>query len=238
MRALSLHRLVAAAVGIAWSVAGAGLARAQAEDYEPFRFDSGLTGTYVSSNGRGGFGAVMEPKVLIHDQVAIGARFEAAVMFGGNIGAAGDVKMDMGAAANILAKGEYLVSTSAVRPFVGLGLGFYSIGSQSISTGSMSAAIDQKGGRYFGIAPQLGIDLGRVRLAATYNAILRADIEVHQVVGGAQQTASFSQNYLTFEMSFRFGGDRMARQPPATPVLPARSTAAPGASPGSAPPAQ
>jgi hypothetical protein len=40
----------------------------------------------------------------------------------------------------------------------------------------MTAGIDQKAGRYFGIAPQIGVDLGRLRLAATYNMILGADI--------------------------------------------------------------
>ena len=72
-------------------------------------------------------------------------------------------------------------------------------------------------GRYFGVAPQIGIDLGRVRLAATYNAILGASLEVHQTVGDVEQTSSASQNYLSLELSFRFGGGR--RAPPATQPL-------------------
>ncbi|MDB4954258.1 MAG: hypothetical protein JWO36_1827 [Myxococcales bacterium] len=239
---MHFNRLVAAAITVSTMLAGARAAHAQAQDFEPFRFDSGLTGTYVSSSGRGGFGAVFEPKFLLTNQIAIGARFEAAVMFGGHIAAAGDnVSMSMAAAANVLAKGEYLASTGSVRPFVGFGLGFYTIASQSISTGMASASIDQTGGRYFGVAPQIGIDLGRMRLAATYNAILGASIEVHQMVGGVQQTSSFSQNYLTFEMSFRFGGGRrtpaLVPEPMPTPVLPP-SAAPPSATPAALPPAQ
>jgi len=238
-----MHRLIASVIALGASMVGARAAWAQAENYNPVRVDSGLSGTYVSASGRGGFGAVVEPKFMIHDNIAVGGRLEAAVMFGGNIGSDGSTKMDMGAAAAVLAKGEYLLGTSAVRPFVGLGIGVIDIASQSVSAGPMTAGVDQKAGRYFAVAPQIGVDLGRLRLAATYNMILGADIEVHQMVGGVDQTASFSQNYLTFEMSFRFGGGRKAKPlpvyaPPA-PVVPAPAPApapAPEPAPAPAPP--
>ena len=191
------------------------VAHAQAENYNPIRVDSALSGTYVSASGRGGFGAVVEPKFAVHDQISVGLRLEGAVMFGGNIGNDGNTSMDMGAAASMMAKGEYLFTTTDVRPFVGLGLGMIDIASQSISTSTMSASIDQKAGRYFAVAPQIGIDLGRLRLAATYNVIMGADIEVHQMIGGIDQKASFSQNYLTFELGIRFGGGRIAKPIPA-----------------------
>ena len=180
---------------------------AHADDSDPLHVDTGLIGTYVSSNGRGGFGAVFEPKLLIDDHVAVGGRLEAAVMFGGAIGSAGDTQMDVGALGALLAKGEYLFGDAEVRPFVGLGVGVFDIASQSIATTQSTASIDQKAGRYFGVAPQLGIDLGRVRIAVTYDAILGADIEVHQTVGGTTQSTSYSQSYLGGELSFRFGGD-------------------------------
>jgi hypothetical protein len=205
-----MQRLVVAAFAAAASLAGIAPAFAQAEHYDPIRVDSGLTGTYVSSNGRGGFGAMVEPKFLIDDHIAIGARVEAAVMFGGSFSNTGDTSIDMGAVGAVMAKGEYLVGNGGVRPFVGLGIGMFDIASQSISAGNMMASIDQKAGRYFGVAPQVGIDLGRVRLAVTYDAILGADIEVHQTVGGTMQTASYSQSYLGGELSFRFGGARRA----------------------------
>jgi len=213
--------------------AGARDARAQAENYNPIRFDSGLTGAYVGSSGRGGFGAMAELKLMAQDHVAVGARFEAAVMFGGSVGQ-DDVQMDMAGAAAALAKGEYLYGDGPVRPFVGLGLGVFTIASQSLAAGPNTTGIDQKGGRYFGIAPQLGVDLGRLRLAATYNVMLGADIEVHQMIGNVDQTASFSQNYLSFEMSLRFGGGRKHRAP-TTVLVPAPVIPAPIAPPPSMP---
>lgn len=228
-----MTRFILGAVAAATVIAGAGDAFAQAEHYEPFRFDSGLSGTYVSASGRGGFGAVIEPKFYVHDNIAVGARLEAAVMFGGSIDqASGDTSMDMGAVAAAAVKGEYLLGTGPIRPFAGLGLGVYDIGSQSIQAGPSTTGIDQKAGRYFGLSPQLGIDLGRLRLAATYNMIVGADIEVHQMIGGVEQTASFSQNYLTFELSIRFGG----RKKPAPPMMAPMGPPPMGPPPPMAPP--
>lgn len=203
--------LASAASALAMGIASEP-AHAQSETYELFRLDAGVSGSYASAFGRGGFGAVAEPKFMIHDNIAVGARFEGEVMFGGNIntGDAGgdDVSMEMAAVAAALVKGEYLYGTGPVRPFGGLALGVYDIGSQSLGAGAGNASINQKAGRYVGIAPQIGIDLGRLRLAAAYNRILGADIEVSQSIGGVMQTASFTQSYMTFEMSFRIGGNR------------------------------
>ncbi len=213
----------------------ASTAFAQAEHYQPIRVDSGLTGTYTASAGRGGFGAVVEPKYLIHDNVAIGLHFEGAVMFGGSIGENGDTSMSMGVVAATLAKGEYLLGLGSVRPFVGLGIGMFDIASQSVSTSSMNASVDQKAGRFFGIAPQIGIDLGRVRLAATYNYMLGADIVVEQTVNGAMQTASYSQNYLSFDLSFRFGGGMKRPAPPPVAAPAPEPVPAPTPAPAPAP---
>lgn len=212
-----LFTMASGALALALITLTAGLAHAQAEHYQPIRVDSGVSGTYLGSTGSGGFGGVVEPKFLVTDQIGVGARLEGAVLFGGSIDGGGDVDMNMAAVAAVLAKGEYLFFDGGVRPFVGFGLGFYDIASQGVGAGSATTQVSQKAGRYFGVAPEIGVDLGRVRLAATYNAILGADVEVTQNVGGAEQTASYSQNYFTVELTFRFGGNRRPAsvQPPA-----------------------
>lgn len=216
---------------------------AEPDTYEELRIDSGLTGTYVSASGRGGFGGMVEPKLYVHDNVAVGVRFEGAVMFGGEIGN-DSTTIDLGAVGAFLAKGEYLLGTASVRPFVGLGVGIYDIASQSVSAGDMTAGVDQKAGRYFGIAPQLGIDLGRLRLAATYHTMLGADIVVHQRVGDVEETAEYSQNFMTVEMTIRFGGKkkrpppmRMLPPPPPPPVYAPPPPPPPAGPPGETPPA-
>jgi hypothetical protein len=182
-------------------------APAYAEDVDPIHIDTGVLGTYTRSNGRGGAGAVFETKYMLDDDFAIGGRLEAAVMFGGSFGSTGDTQMEVGAVGALMAKGEWYFGEGVFRPFVGLGAGVFDIASQSIATTSMTASVDQKAGRYFGIAPQLGLNLSRVRLAVTYDMILGADIEVHQTIGNAMQTTSYSQSYFGAELSFRFGGE-------------------------------
>jgi outer membrane protein W len=180
---------------------------AQAAHYDPVEVEAGVVGTYAGASGRGGFGADVEVKFLATDNIGVGAHFEGAVMLGGNIGENGDTKMDVGVVATTLLKGEYLFRMGKIRPFGGLGVGMFDIASQSVTAGPSATGVDQKAGRYFGVAPQVGIDLGMLRLAVTYNIMLGADIEVHQTVGSAMTTSSYSQNYFGFELGFRFGGE-------------------------------
>lgn len=191
-------------------------AHADAEHYENVRFDAGVTGASVSIRERSGTGMAVEIKNLVHDNLAVGGRVELAVMFGGVVGA-DEAPLDIAFAASGLLKAEYLFGTSTVRPFIGFGMGGYTISAQRISAGPNRDGIERKTGRYFGVAPQLGIDLGRVRLAVTYNAILGAYLEVRQTIGTVEQTTRLSQNYLSLELSFQFAGGRKPASAPLNP---------------------
>lgn len=178
-----------------------------AEHYTPIRVDIGLIGTYLPAGiGGGGFGGVVEPKFLLTDNIALGLQFQGAFSFGANVGV-DQAQINVGAVSATLAKGEYLFTHNGnVRPFVGLGLGFYDIVNQSVGSGSSSATVVQKAARTFGIEPQLGVDLGAVRLAVSYNAMLGTAVEVDETVNGMASTRNLSENYLMFELGFRIGG--------------------------------
>jgi hypothetical protein len=198
-------------------------ARAEAEHYEQVRVDVGMTASTVAVSDRNGVGFVSEIKVNAHDNVAIGGRVEIAVMFGGRVDAE---SMPFGMAAAGLVEGEYLLGTGPVRPFVGLGAGVYSMGSHTFVTDPDGATgISTTTGRYFGVAPQVGIDLGRVRFAATYNAIVGASVEYRWTSGGVEHREAYSQNYLSLELSFRFGGGRKPTVPAMTSGAPPPATA-------------
>lgn len=222
MRAGTASVLVAAC-GLAVAIPRA--AAAQATNYELIRVDAGLLGGYSGGLGAGAFGGMVEPKLMLHDDIAVGGHLEGLVTFGASVGDASEqVSMASGSVGAVLAKGEYFVGRFAIRPVVGLAAGMYMIGGETITSGPEGASVSQKAGKYFGIAPQIGIDLGRVRLAATYHMILGADIEVRQTIGDAEMTQDFSQNYTSFELSFHFGGTRLTPKP-------AVSAGAPGAAP-------
>jgi hypothetical protein len=191
---------------------------AESEHYEQIRVDTGMTGSSVGVSDRNAVGFVAEIKVNAHDNIAIGGRVEIAVMFGGNVGAE---ELPFGLAAAALVKSEYLVGTGVVRPFAGIGAGLYSMGSHTIvSDPNGDSGISTTSGRYFGVAPEVGLDVGRLRLAVTYNAILGTSVEHRQTSGGIEHRESLSQSYLSFEMSFRFGGGRK-------PAVPATVASAP-----------
>ena len=59
-------------------------------------------------------------------------------------------------------------------------------------------------GSYFGIAPQVGVNLGAVRLAAMYNLLFGGNTV--SVTTGSQE--SISPSFLGIELSFRLGGGR------------------------------
>ena len=202
---------------VALVVAGLGTdAGAEAEHYEQIRVDVGMSGSTVAVSDRNACGVVTEIKVNAHDNIAVGGRVEIAVMFGGRVR---DEDLPFGLAAAALLKGEYLLGTGPVRPFVSFGAGLYSMGSHTFVTDDNgTSGVSTTTGRYFGVAPEVGVDFGRLRLAMTYNAILGSSVEYRQTTGGIEYRESFSPDYVSFEVSFRFGGERKPRSPSPPPV--------------------
>ena len=176
--------------------------------YENTAVDAGVTFVRSAISSRYGDGLAVEIRGLVNDNLAIGGRVEIGAMYGGVVGS-DRADLDIAFAASGIVKAEYLFGHEFVRPFVGGGVGGYTIGSQSIPAAGNRAAIENSSGRYLGAAVQVGVDIGPVRVAATYNALLDAYLEFHETTGtGATQTTQLSQNYLTLELSFRFAGGR------------------------------
>lgn len=178
------------------------------------RFDIGMTGSTVGTSGRNGAGFVAEVKAYANDMLSIGGRLEVAMMFGGVVGN-DELPLDIGMAACGLLKAEYYFLPGHIRPFVSLGAGVYTLGSQRIESGPNTSGINTQTGNYFGVAPQVGVDLWRVRLAATYNTIVGASLEYVET-GPTQETNRLSRNYFSLELSFQLGGRKKATSTPPT----------------------
>lgn len=188
------------------------------ENIQLFRFDSGLSVPRGPDLGTWGVGVSLEPKFHILDAVVVGIRLDGAAHMGGSISNS-SVSVSQWASTAMLAKGEYyLFPLNSVRPFAGLGLGVYNMGGQNIGANSGGASVSQQAGRYFGVAPQIGVELGRLRLSVMYNAILGADLEVKQQASAGQAPpppVEMSRNFIAFELGVRFGGGRKAATTPA-----------------------
>lgn len=185
-----------------------------AKNYQPFRSDFGMGGAAVLEQEAYGMSVSVEPKVNILDNLAVGGRVEAMIGGGGNIGedeaGGNEVSIRQNVAVATLLKADFFLTRGAVRPWIGVGAGRYAIISQGTSSGSGTASVDQNAGAYFGVAPQVGLEMGGFRISATYNKIVGAQVEVRQNVGTANETKkNYSHDYASVELGFRFGGRRL-----------------------------
>ena len=183
-------------------------ASAVASAEPPVRVDVGMSFARSRVEDRRGGSLLVEIKSMVTDEVALGGRVDFALMFGGR--AREDVDLDFALAACGLVDAELFLTSGAVRPFVGFGVGAYTIGSQTVGNQDATARIESATGTYLGVAPQIGLDVGRVRLSATYNAVLGADLALRDVATGAV-LREVSQSYGALELGFRFGEARARR---------------------------
>lgn len=233
-----MSRIGSSIAVIAASLVMVSVAWAQAPNYQPVRVD--LVGYYgYSPSDKGaahGVGLAIEPKYNLTDNLALGLRLEAAGFVSQSITVkqgtgTRDASISQGGRGlyTFLAKADYYLTTSSVRPFAGFGAGLYRVGagSQKISSGSGSdVSLQQSAGAFsgFGFCPQLGINFGGFRLALAYHVILGGKTTiVSQTVGTAEPTkVKPDYNFFSFEIGGTFGGNRREAPiapPPATPPI-------------------
>jgi outer membrane protein W len=197
-------------------------ALAQASSYQPIRVDVTFYAAYAAADATSwGGGVAVEPKFNVTDHFSAGLRLEGAGFVTQDVevssgGTSSNVSQGARAVAAFLAKADYYLTDSTVRPFLGVGLGLYRIGagSQSVSSGTTGATVVQTASSFrgFGFAPQVGLNLGGFRLAATYHVITGGDMVVAtQAVGtGVPTEVKLPKNFFAFEIGGTFGGNRTA----------------------------
>ncbi len=141
-----------------------------------------------------GFGAVVEPTVSINDQLGLGLRIDGIALFGVNLG--DDVAAGVRALAAIAPKVEYRFWRGPVQLFAGLSGGYYTvaIAGASVSGDREDVGAIAGGGRVFGLAPQVGLELGSFRIAPA----------AHLLFGGGVDPVfalEFSWNSLSIPLS-------------------------------------
>ena len=170
------RRLATIAAALAL-LAAAPAARAQAPSYQSIRVDLTFYAAYAAADATSwGGGVAVEPKFNVTDHFSAGLRLEGAGFVTQNVtvssgGTSASVSQGARGVGTVLAKADYYLTSSSVRPFLAVGLGFYRIGagSQSLSSGTTGATVVQTASSFsgFGFAPQVGLNLGGFRLAAT-----------------------------------------------------------------------
>ncbi len=174
---------------------------ASAQDYKPFKLNLGL-GYAKPSGGGGGILLDLEPAYRINDDIAVGLRIESAVM--AKISPDGS---EASAAANgsYTANGQYYLTSSTVRPYVGIGLGVFTLASVSAS----DANAEVGGGAELGFYPRLGVDIGHFNINIDYNIISSSESVVADGTTGATTTGKIKNSYMGIRLgAYLFGGRR------------------------------
>lgn len=169
---------------------------AQSKMYKPFEVDLGLSIAFpLNEDLKIGAGGYIEPKYNVHDQVAIGAKMEmvliasdALVTINGDV-----VEVNVSGVTSFLGTADYYLTTTTLRPFIGVGAGVYIIGDVQYENDAVSS---EHIGSRFGIAPRIGIVAGHFRIGVEYN-----------IIPGL--TASRSRDYIGLKLGFEIGGGKL-----------------------------
>ena len=183
-----------------------------AQQQNKFRFDFGLG--YTIPKGGGGILVNFEPKWNIQNNMAVGLRLGAAAM-------AKEIEVsDDGesAEASVSANSSYVGTfeynfnkgNSSFAPFVGAGLGYYSIANvefDSDDTIEGDGEVDVDGSGKIGGLLRTGFDWGKFRLAAEYNLIPKSTV---QDLNG-DDAGEISNGYFGISLGFFVGGGKWGR---------------------------
>ncbi|MEO9805809.1 MAG: outer membrane beta-barrel protein [Reichenbachiella sp.] len=145
-----------------------------AQEYKPFQLYIGLG--YAIPDGGGGVLFDIEPAYRINDQLAVGLRYEAAVM-AKNLG--GGVEASASGVSSYTLNGRYYIGDSNFRPYVGAGFGIYSLGTVEVDGSTASADFGTK----FGFYPRIGFDAGHFNINIDYNIIPKENDVKNSYIG-------------------------------------------------------
>ncbi|MFD2100664.1 hypothetical protein [Flagellimonas iocasae] len=165
---------------------------------EQNKFRVGLDFGYVMPDGGGGILLAIEPKYNIADNMNVGLRFESAAMAKNVTDSGVTIEADLAASASYLGTFDYYFhnGSSSFSPFAGAGVGYSTLANLSFSDfgDDAEAEVDGK----FGGLIRAGFELGKFRVAASYNLIGKTEIEGAEV----------KNSYLGISLGFYLGGGK------------------------------
>lgn len=146
---------------------------ANAQEFKKFKV--GVGAGYAMSGGenaKGGLLWTLEPSYRVSDALAVGLRIEGAVLVRGfSEKLDDDVDLDAAGISSYTVNGNYYLNNNNFRPFVGAGLGMYSLAAIKMDDGGNGDVEVSKSESKFGFYPRIGFDAGHFTLALEYNMI-------------------------------------------------------------------
>jgi len=182
------------------------LTSVQAQNFKPFKLGVGVGYTQPAEGG-GGVLISLEPAYRINDAIAVGLKIESAAM----AKTIGYVDAEIAAIGSYSINGQYYFGQGSFRPYVGLGLGLYSMGNVSVSEVASSGDAEVSVGDKFGFYPRIGFDFGHFNFNIDYNIVPKSSIEsisFDDLSNGLQtEKIDVKNSYIGFRIGFfLFGG--------------------------------
>ena len=126
----------------------------------------------------------MEPAYAINENVNVGIQFGGNGFAGSEIGSTSG-KVDATVVVPVLVKGKYAFLDSKVSPYLGFGTGMYFAKVATFSESALGGSEQSEENiSEFGIAPSLGVNIGRTNLGVTYHSA--GDITFLQFILGVK----------------------------------------------------
>lgn len=174
-----------------------------AREFKPFKVGVGI-GYAVPGAGEGaggGFIGYLEPAYRATDEVQVGLRLEGVALVRGVEGVNNrDVSGDASSIASYSLNTQYYFNNENVRPFIGAGVGLFSLAAVEFNTATNDPDADEVGAETrFGFYPRIGVDAGHFTLSLDYNFVPPTDVPT----GGEIQN-----NYLGIRAGVNIGGGR------------------------------
>jgi len=166
-----------------------GITLAQYGSFRSFRIDFGAT--YANPSGEeldAGIGFYVNPKFHMNDNLLLGVKYESTA-----IGATNDDYLDVSTIVCYAATIDYYVSSKNIRPFAGIDIGIYELGTVEVKVFEPEPF---ELGSKFGIAPKIGLSFGHLDFTLQYNMIF-------------DQNERFDDfNHTSIKLGFHLGGGK------------------------------
>ena len=180
-----------------------------AQEFKKFKLGIGL-GYAVPTDGGGGVLLTLEPAYRISDQIALGLRLESAAMAKNISGGGASVETSVSANGSYSINGQYYFNNNNFRPYVGLGLGIFTVASASVEGNQTGGSASVAGGTVLGFYPRIGFDAGHFNLNIDINIVGASDeVEVNGQTVNVSDAGidKISNSYIGIRLgAFLFGG--------------------------------
>lgn len=183
---------------------------ATAQEFKPFKVNLSLGfAKPLTGNASGGVLFAVEPKYGLSDNFDLGLRLESALIARGVTVNGNTTTGDIAGLSSALITGNYLLSTGNFRPFIGAGVGIFSVasgGTISVTSGQTPQDVTFSSETKFGGMIRAGFKTGHFVLGVEYNAVPTSTIST---TSASSLKLDSKNSYLGVKLGFDIGGGRL-----------------------------